>query len=319
MPIFSVSPPKSFQVVALFGATLALAACGGAVSSIPAQTARSAPRAGLHENNVQTSVTTCSFPASTKNRLYVANEGASTILRFNPPNPTSQMVNALTPSGIDVKFDHLKNMWVSEWQPNTVYEFAPPYNGAPIGSTYTVLNGSRGIAFDGANRLFIADMADNRVVFIDPPYTDRTGTSISVTNPTSIAFDATCDLWVASNRVSAVEFRPPYTAPPMNTISVPGAYAVALDAKNDLFVGTFAEGYDKVFEYAPPYNDPPIVAVSNGIQGVVGITLDTHGKLFVSNLYTSNITEYKPPYIGPPVLTLTNGLNFQQGLTWGPK
>jgi hypothetical protein len=319
---FVIAVKTARNVSALF-AILALSACGGGGgSAIPHHAAKKPPQlvGGVLGTVAQPNATSCTYPNSERQRLYVVDVALPGIERFNPPSRHLTFVNQPTHRGLDIAFDHLKNMWVSEFMgDNTVQEFAPPYNGAPIFETTTPLSTPGGVAFDGADNLYIADGFDNVVVILAPPYTGNP-TTVAVQNPASLAFDAKCNLWVASYAGDAYEFTPPYTSPPKRTIPIPGASAVALDSHRNLFVGTTGLSQDEVLEFAPPYNGAPIATITKGVNTVGGIDFDVHGDLFVSSNRLRTIKEYVAPYHGASVLTLKNKmLGEPNGIVFGPK
>jgi sugar lactone lactonase YvrE len=319
----SIFSAKIARTSSLLFAIAMLSACGGGGgSAIPQHAVKKPPQivVGVHGTVVRPYASSCAYPNSDKQRLYVVDVAIADIVRFNPPSHHQAFVNQLPYRGLDVAFDHLKNMWVSEFMgDNTIQEFAPPYNGPPIFQTTTPLTTPGGIAFDGADNLYITDGFDNLVVVLAPPYTGNP-TTIAVPNPESLAFDAKCNLWVASQSGNAYEFTPPYTSPPRRTISVPGASAIALDSNKNLFVGTSGQSQDEVLEFAPPYNGAPIATITKGVNSVGGIDLDVHGNLFVSSYRMRTIKEYAAPYHGAPVLTLKNKmLGEPNGISFGPK
>ena len=144
---------------------------------------------------------------------------------------------------VSVEFDSAGNMWVADYVNSRVLEFEPPFStgmqasvviGHPTfnDSSYaykgtTGLDGPTGIAFDSKGDLWVSDLA--RIMEFSPPFTDgmaaslvigQTGfdtfdsgtTSALLDRPSSIAFDASGNLWVAdtiNNRT--LEFAQPFS------------------------------------------------------------------------------------------------------------
>jgi len=319
---FAVSVSKIICAAALLSAAVALSACGIGGGAVPTQTAIISPRVGGLHTVVHPNASSCTYPNAQRQRLYDSNVPLDEIESYSPPNPNSTQVTSLSDPGEDIEFDHQKNMWVSEMFSRDISEYAPPYNGAPIFVSSKPYGVPWGLAFDGADNLYVADFGYNRVDILAPPYT-VIAAIISIPEPQSIALDSNCDLWVTSGRTRVVEFKPPFTLATSNTalttIPIPGASALALDSHANLFVGTFMQPQDMVLEYAPPYTGAPIATVTSGIGHVSGVDLDVNGNLFVSNYDLNTITEYAAPYTGPPVLTLTDNVFTPSGVSFGPK
>jgi hypothetical protein len=255
-------------------------------------------------------------------RLYVANFGGQDpdVLQFSPPYtaPPNRLASQSYPRGL--AFDDLHNLFVSSSVNFGVLEYAPPYTGhaqkviRPPDSIKPW-----GLAVDDVRNLFVGD-DNSSVVFVMPaPYMVPNTQVGFVNQPTGLALDAGCDLFVANAAINAVlEFAPPYTGTPVATItrSIKNPTAVALDASGDLFVASFDS--NAVLEFAPPYASTPIGTISKGVKGPNGLAIDATGNLFVADSSSNAITEYVPPYKGAPVRRITASVAAPGALLFGP-
>jgi hypothetical protein len=95
---------------------------------------------------------------------------------------------------------------------DAVYEYAPPYNGAPI-ATIPNANGivnPVALVIDSNNDVFVANNSASSITEYAPPYGSATATlTTGVFNPTALALDATNDLFAANNS-TVTAWAPPY-------------------------------------------------------------------------------------------------------------
>jgi hypothetical protein len=165
------------------------------------------------------------------------------------------------------------------------------------------------VTFDVRQLLAVANSSANSVTLYANPQGPPVATiQNGVVDPQALVFDATGDLFVASQPGSVIEYVPPYTAQP-NTIAggVNHPQALALDGRGDLFVAN-GNGSNTVTEYLVPYTGSPSATISNGVNDPVSLGLDSGGNLFVANNAANTVTQYAPPYSGAPT-TIANGLS----------
>lgn len=158
----------------------------------------------------------------------------------------------------------------------------------------------------------------------------------SVDYPSSIAFDRSGDLWVASclsgcfNGTSidtVLEYQPPYTAPPLAiTNGIAGPSAIAFDSTGKLFVancGSCALGQsDDVTVYAPPFSasSSPVATISSGVHDPTALAFDGSADLFVASCFscstggTDTVLEFASPYSGAPTVIGSGSLSGPYGL-----
>jgi hypothetical protein len=263
----------------------------------------------------------CGYAPTGSSRLYVANQEGNDILSFQPPAySTATIVQKNVDEPDAVAFDKKKDMFVSQvGSPFEVEEFAPPYTGSPIATTTVSVAGTlQGIALDNGDRLYIAEPLAGKVLVLDPPYTESTPSqtiSTGLSDPTAVAFDSYCGLWVTNNANASsggyvARFKPPYKSAPSVLIkNLTAPAAIAFDKHNDIFINTSAAGSGPQYvqEFAPPYKSGPKVTITNGITySPLGVAVDSSGNLFVSLYFADKAVEYAPPYSAPPTRTITS-------------
>ncbi len=275
----------------------------------------------LSEGGDAHAVKHCGYVPTGSSRLYVANQEGNDILSFQPPDySTATVVQKNVDEPDAVAFDTKKDMFVSQvGSPFEVEEFAPPYTGSPIATTTVSVAGTlQGIALDNNDRLYIAEPLQNKVLVLDPPYTESTPSqtiSSGLSDPTAVAFDSRCGLWVTNNANASsggyvAKFKPPYKSAPSITIkNLTSPAAIAFDKRNDIFINTSAPGSGPQYvkEFVPPYTHGAKETITNGITySPLGVAVDSSGRLFVSLYFADKVVEYAPPYSGPPARTITS-------------
>jgi len=250
--------------------------------------------------------------------LFVADTEHIRVLEFQPPflngmnasvvigQPNfTTAVGALSQSGFGfptrVGVDLAGDLFVADTNNSRILEFEPPFtNGmnasvvigqpgftssAPATSR-AGLSGPRGIAFDPADRLFVADNLNHRVMVFEPPFTSGMNARVVIGQPDfttsgvatsqngfastiGVAIDSGGNLFVAdvfNNRV--MEFRPPFSN---------GMNASVVIGQPDFTSGTPATTQD-------------------GLASPRGVSLDQQGNLFVADNGNSRVLEFKPPF-----------------------
>jgi streptogramin lyase len=122
--------------------------------------------------------------------------GESATVVIGQPN-FSSTVQAATSTGFNFPSsaigDPQGNLWASDWGNNRVLQFKPPFaNGMSAGLvlgqvTFTTsavdqmpnsIAEPRGLAFDAAGNLWVADSGNSRVMEFTPPFTDGMSASL---------------------------------------------------------------------------------------------------------------------------------------------
>lgn len=155
-----------------------------------------------------------------QHRLWVANFGAGTLVRFDPaqlaasgaPAPGVVLGGLGQPAAL--AFDAAGSLWVSDIQAHRLVKYSPAQlaaSGSPVPAVVLSLaNGSStngsGIAFDAAGNLWVANVGDQIIGAFSPAQLAATGSPLphvligtnfgTLRVPTGVSFDAAGSMWV---------------------------------------------------------------------------------------------------------------------------
>jgi sugar lactone lactonase YvrE len=165
-----------------------------------------------------------------QHRLWVANAGNGTIVRFDPAQLTSKgaPVPAVVLSGsgrpTGLAFDAAGSLWVSDGQAHRVVKYGAAQlaaSGAPtpdvvLSSFERSLASPSGLAFDAAGNLWVANLGRQTVVAFSlsqqaasgssAPHIVLSPTASGATIPVGLAFDGEGSLWVISGEGSIIKY-----------------------------------------------------------------------------------------------------------------
>lgn len=138
--------------------------------------------------------------------------------------------------------------------------------------------------------------------------------STGVSDPQSLAFDASDTLYVADTNRNVVGVYPRGATMPLRKITsgVRTPTALGLDPSGNLYVANNTAS--TVTVYAPGKSKPSRT-ISSGISGPTTLTLDASGTLYVANRRT--VTVYAPGSSSPK-LKIRNGIDAPVALALGP-
>jgi len=224
---------------------------------------------------------------------------------------TTSSASLLTISGI--AFDDAGTMWVASAEDSLVLAFSPDIlaaSGLSVASTVIAptersLRAPSGIAFDGLQRLWVANFETGTVVRFDPEQLAFGGeqtpavTISGLTGPTALAFDASGSLWVANSPKDAVfKYAPaqletsgspqPEVIVSTSEGSLSSPFALAFDAAGKLWVANI--GTATIAAFSPEMlaaTGSPAPQIEIGSSGAgsfvipVGLAFDTEGSLWV--------------------------------------
>ena len=222
---------------------------------------------------------------------------------------------------VSVAFDSAGNMWVADYVNSRVLEFKPPFatgmNASLVighstfnDSSYaytgeTGLDGPTAIAFDSSGNLWVSDLA--RIMEFSPPFSNGMNASLVIGQtdfntyssgttstlmhgPSSIAFDAAGNLWVAdpqNNRT--LEFARPFST----------GMAASIVLGQTSFTAT-----------------QDCSTSQSSMCSPVGVAFDPSGNLWVTDSLGNRVLEFVPPFasgmnassvIGQPDFTSAEG------------
>lgn len=156
-------------------------------------------------------------------RLWVSNVGNGTVVRYDSAQltrsgaPLPEVVISGFGQPAAVAFDASGSLWVSDTRSRTLAAYSAAQleaSGSPapaivLSANGSSLSGARGIAFDAAGNLWVANSAARTIVSFSPAQLAASGAPAprvvlspvegSLPVPVALAFDAAGSLWVMSN------------------------------------------------------------------------------------------------------------------------
>jgi len=256
------------------------------------------------------------LPPATTTALWVSDSSHSRVLKYLPPLTTGMSASVVlgqpnfttanqtkSAAGMDrpetVAFDNLGNLWSSDYEFVRVLEFSPPF----------------------------ATDQNAASVIGEPNFTTFTFGTVTASDlsggPVGIAFDTSCNLWVADFANSrVVKYKAPLTTgmsaslvlgqstftsgtsgSGVNQLKDP--QGIAFDPNGDLWVADYTN--NRVLEFVPPFSNDQSAAVilgnndtgnpkANTLSLPFGVSFDAGGNLWVVDGGNNRTLEFKPPF-----------------------
>jgi hypothetical protein len=208
--------------------------------------------------------------------------------------PSSSVTTAsATLTGLSVPyalaFDGAGNLYVANYDANTVSKFAP---GATTASaTLTGLGGPSALAFDGTGNLFVASSNANTVSKFAPGATTASATLTGLSGPYALAFDGAGNLYVANyNDTTVSKFAPGATTASATLTGLSGPDGLAFDGAGNLYVANYTA--NTVSKFAPGATTAS--ATLTGLSGPYALAFDGAGNLHVANYDGTTVSKFAP-------------------------
>jgi sugar lactone lactonase YvrE len=165
-----------------------------------------------------------------QHRLWIANAGNETIVRFDQDQltssgaPSPSIVIHAPASPTALAFDATGSLWVSNNTTNKVFSYTPEQltaSGVLVPNVVISANGTSfrnpaGIAFDASGNLWVANPSNTTVVGFSPQQLATSGspapqvvlhlTADPLTAPSGLAFDSDGSLWVLGSQNQLQKF-----------------------------------------------------------------------------------------------------------------
>ncbi len=196
-------------------------------------------------------------------------------------------------------FDSHGNLWVPDYFNDRVLEFKPPfttgmnaslvlgqdnYNTSTAGTNQSAFDGPAAIAFDSSGDLWLAETYNNRLLEFKPPFTDGMNASLVL---------------------GQSNFNTSEAGTSSTNLSFPDALAYAHGV---LWVSEYDN--NRVIGFSAPFSDgegatyvlgQSNFSVSNTVGpiaqvGPLGVSVDSHGNLWVAVQSQNRVLEYRPPF-----------------------
>ena len=265
------------------------------------------------------------FAASAQSQnLFVTDFWSGNVYEFTPGGVRTTFASGFTgPSGL--AFNNAGNLFIGNEingnlsgtniiYGNSVTEITP--DGTQSTFAFPV-DEPRGLAFDSAGDLFVANAVPNSVYEIKPDGTQSTFASGGLSYPDALAFNSAGDLFVANFFGSTVyEYTPggvQSTFASGLSLSLPGAFlptGLAFDSAGNLFVADGSTG--NIYEFTPAGTES---IFASGFDSPSGLVFDSAGDLFVAEYGNGNIYKIAP---GGVRSIFASGLDGPMALAFQP-
>jgi sugar lactone lactonase YvrE len=206
-------------------------------------------------------------------------------------------------------------LYVSTFTNNAIYR----YDATGQGSFFADgLNGPAGLAVDGSENLFVADIYSSTIHEFSASGDDFGVFASGLVNPNSVAFDSSGILYVANGGNTfgnnyILRFAPDgEQLPGFRLPDVTALYGLAFDPSGNLYA---ADRYSNSIHRFSPTGEN-LGDFASGLADPIGLAFDSSGNLFVANYTGNTISVFDPS--GDLIGTLSSGLRGPAGLAFDP-
>jgi serine/threonine protein kinase, bacterial len=240
------------------------------------------------------------------------------------PNPLGSLTYSgfNHPYGLSVGPDG--TLYVANYNGNDVFAFPQGATSPSLKVTNEVIEPLDAAADDLGN-LYVVDGRGGPVLVFPPGGSSASYTLSGLKYPTSLAFDASWNLYVVDQLYgrksppgAVVEFHPgAHSGKSIGLTRLDYPTGIAIDGAGDIIVTNL--GNNTVTEYAPGATIPKRT-ITAGICDPVGVAVNAAKVIFVANYASApngTVTGYKPT-AKRPFVTLTNSINTPAGVAVNP-
>jgi sugar lactone lactonase YvrE len=173
---------------------------------------------------------------------------------------------------------------------NKVQKFDTVGNSLGFFAT-TNMNQPRGLAFDSAGNLFVANQANNTISKYNSAGVYVSNITSNLSSPQGLAFDSSGNLYAAnqnSNTITKYNSSGTYLSSIGDASNVYQATGVAITSAGNIYASSL--GYSQVnrFNSTGTYQSN----INSGVDSPYGVTLDSTNNLFVANWNNNTVTKY---------------------------
>jgi sugar lactone lactonase YvrE len=260
--------------------------------------------------------------ASGTNAVTVSSSGPNTFAVQVKRYSASPVNLTITPSSgnvTNVALTTVLEMWVSDYNANTVTAYGLSATPVPIGSDEITagLGSPIGLATDASGNLWVANVNGNVTAYTPGTNVPISGDTISagLSAPIGLAFDATGNLWVVDENNSAIAAYVPGTNTPIagDTISagLSDPQDIAFDAAGNLWVANSNHSDVIAYSLSPAPAQINTDTITAGLASPDGLAFNAAGLVWVADQSNSTVTSYTPGS-NSILTTIATGVNTPQ-------
>lgn len=257
------------------------------------------------------------------NAVTVSSSGPTTfaaqVKRYSA-SPVNLTITPSTGNVTNVALTTIQELWVSDYNANTVTAYA--LSATPIQITSDEITAGIsfpiGLAMDANGHLWVANVNGGNVTSYAPGTNAPIGgdtISAGLSAPQGLAFDSTGNLWVADGGNNTIAAYVPGTNTQISgdTISagVAGPQDIAFDAAGNLWVANTADANVIAYSSSPTRAQITADTITAGLASPDGIAINAGGLVWVADQNNSTVTSYTPGS-NSVVTTIATGVSVPQ-------
>lgn len=246
-----------------------------------------------------TSNTPLSVATDTQNNVYVVDEPASTITKYDSSGNALLTFPSFGAAPGAIATDSLNNVYVTTSTPG-VQKLTS--TGIPI-INWTTANVDSGIAIDTLNNVYVADPTSKKVIKYNSSGTQLTMLNTTPARPEGIGTDSSNNVYVACGAPDEIQkydsignFITSWSLP-----AAPAAASLAVDSSNTVYV-TLVNNYLVIYTSSGTLLDKFVLPGT-----AAGVAADKLNNVYVLDSLNNMVTKFQPAVTANPISVTANG------------